>query len=151
MFQSCSGLRKLSHDLDGYGTFITCTADSTALFNTTKIILSYHHPDNNHNQNNLDCKNRPKHPSTFDDWPSSIIFSPTEKRFSYYYDFQPHSSNPNPDLITVMSSKTKSGKLKYDRKKSLITLSIPENNWKKTFFLEINKLNGLVILTEHKK
>ena len=148
--ESCTSTKSIGRQFHGAGIIQSCIEDTTVLFNAKTIKLSFDHKGNNLNSqgNNRSCENRPPFVDWFDDWPAMLILNVKEKTITYYYNFRPNEKNPDPKVITIISSQTKTGKIIYKKRGSSIEFDFPIDNWHKTFGLTYDKKSKLMTLVE---
>lgn len=140
LFLSCVSLRSPVGKREFFALVKTCKIDSTEVLEAKTITLvedSYL---------NASCENVPKGYSA-EDWPIKIFFD--FKTRDYWYMFNPTPRYINDKLESVALS-THDGLLSVNRKKRLITLSIVNLKWQKTFYYTYNKEKKTLILSEKK-
>jgi hypothetical protein len=150
IFTSCVNYKLPTFEGRFSGTIITCKTDSTSFSNDTIILIK---SDSNCKGRscrfyyNPNCDNRPEYIDYGMFWPANLILNIKEKRYTTLN--APRPTDPNlkygdPNFTVTYNFDT--GKLKYNKKTSVLTLQSIKYNWTRKYNIEYSSKDSILTL-----
>jgi hypothetical protein len=126
-----------------HGTIVTCIEDSTSFYDSNTILVKLNASEKE--VANKSCPNRPTFAFPFPDWPANVVFNFKEKYFLLGTNMK-YINNDQDNIVDQVGLIPKGGKLHYDNKKRVLTLSASDIAWSKQFKMEFDSTGNYLTL-----